>query len=292
MSVTVGPRRAAQLSCALALLLGACSAEPADDAGPPVTVTVTVAEPGDATVVVEVIDGDTIDVRLPDGSTDRVRLLGINAPEDGECFSTEAAVELERLALGEEAVLVVDETDRDQYDRLLRYVEVGGGDMGAALVGGGFAVVRVSKPDVAREAELRRLEDEARQAERGLWSPSACGPPSDQAGRLEIVGLRLDAEGDDAKNLNDEWVEVQNTGDSAVDLTGWVVRDESSSHRFSFPQGFRLAPGATVRIRSGCGTASATELFWCTSGSAIWNNGGDTAFLLDPAGNIVDRLAG
>ncbi|MFZ6005801.1 MAG: lamin tail domain-containing protein [Actinomycetota bacterium] len=282
MSATVGHRRAAWCLSALGVALGACSAEPGTEPAP---------EPGDATVVVEVVDGDTLDVRLPDGSTDRVRVLGVNAPEDGECFSTEAAAELERLALGEEVVLVVDETDRDQYDRLLRYVELAGDDVGAALVTGGFAVVRVSEPDVARAADLRDREEEARGAQRGLWSPSACGPPSGQAGRLAIVGLRLDADGDDAKNLNDEWVEVQNTGASAVLLTGWVVRDESSSHRFSFPDGFTLAPGATVRIRSGCGTASDSELFWCTSGSAIWNNGGDTAFLLDPAGNIVDRVA-
>jgi hypothetical protein len=86
-------------------------------------------------------------------------------------------------------------------------------------------------------------------------------------------------------------VEVQSSGAVAVDLTGWGVRDESSSHRFSFPTGFTLDAGARVRIRSGCGTDAADELFWCTSGSAIWNNDGDTAFLVDPSGNIVDRVA-
>lgn len=242
-------------------------------------------------MVVDVIDGDTIDVQLPDGSIDRVRLLGINTPEDGECWSTEAAAELERLVAGEVVVLVADESDRDQYDRLLRYVERDDADVGALLVRDGFAVVRVSEPDVAREEVLRRLEEEARTAERGLWSPSACGPASGQASQLAIVDLRLDAEGDDALNLNDEWVEVQNTGAVAVDMTGWGVRDESSSHRFTFPAGFTLEAGALVRIHSGCGTDAATELFWCTSGSAIWNNDGDTAFVLDPSGNIVDRLA-
>lgn len=243
-------------------------------------------------MVVEVIDGDTIDVRLPDGSIDRVRLIGINAPEDGECWSTEAAEELERLVAGEAVVLVADESERDRYDRLLRYVEKDDVDVGALLVRDGFAVVRVSEPDVAREEILRRLEEEARTAQRGLWNPSACGPASGPASQLAIVGLRLDADGDDAQNLNDEWVEVQNTGAVAVDMTGWRVRDESSSHRFTFPAGFALEAGARVRIPSGCGPDSADELFWCTSGSAIWNNDGDTAFLVDPSGNIVDRLAG
>ncbi len=46
-----------------------------------------------------------------------------------------------------------------------------------------------------------------------------------------------------------------------------------------------------MRIFSGCGADSETELFWCESGSAIWNNSGDTAFLLDPAGNTVATLS-
>ena len=32
------------------------------------------------------------------------------------------------------------------------------------------------------------------------------------------------------------------------------------------------------------------ELFWCDPEPPIWNNGGDTAFLLDPGGNTVDFL--
>jgi micrococcal nuclease len=286
------------------LVLAAC-ASPADpeaeappasvrsDAGGSTTEPPTTVGPGasGSTVVVDVVDGDTVDVRLPDGRIERVRLVGINAPEDGECWSTEAADELERLVEGEAVVLVADESDRDRYDRLLRYVEKDGADIGARLVRDGFALVRVTEPDVAREEGLRRLEEEARSSERGLWDPSACGPASGQADELAIVGLRLDAAGDDAQNLNDEWVEVGNTGAEAADMTGWGVRDESASHRFTFPDGFTLHPGAVVRIHSGCGTDSATELFWCTSGSAIWNNDGDTAFLVDPSGNIVDREA-
>jgi hypothetical protein len=29
---------------------------------------------------------------------------------------------------------------------------------------------------------------------------------------------------------------------------------------------------------SGCGQDSATALYWCKSGSAVWNNDGDTGF--------------
>ncbi len=70
-------------------------------------------------------------------------------------------------------------------------------------------------------------------------------------------------------------------------------KDESASHRYDFPIGFTLLGGETVAIRTGCEIDSegpsetGTDLFWCWS-SAIWNNDGDTAFLLDDSGNIVD----
>ena len=41
---------------------------------------------------------------------------------------------------------------------------------------------------------------------------------------------------------------------------------------------------------SGCGTADQASLDWC-AGGAIWNNDGDTAFVLDQNGNIVHTLS-
>lgn len=284
-----GPRRWLGWLVGAAVITAACSTNDATEAGtsrpPP-----EVGSDGSA-VVVEVIDGDTLDVELSDGTVDRVRIIGINAPESDECFAAEATAGLSDLVAGERVELVADRTDRDRYDRLLRYVVLAGEDIGARLVSDGLGVVRVSAPDDAREDVLRELESDARDAERGLWSPTACGPSQRDAAAVAITRIRLDAEGNDAENLNDEWIEVSNTGTSAVDLTGWRVRDESSSHRFAFPGGFSLGPGATVRIHSGCGSDSDANLFWCTSGSAIWNNDGDTAFLADPSGNIVDRRA-
>jgi len=236
-----------------------------------------------------VVDGDTLDVRIG-GVTERVRIVGINAPERGECRSAEATERLTELVEGAALVLLADESDRDRFGRLLRYVEADGRDVGEQLVREGAAVVRVSAPDTAREDRLRAAQADARRAGAGLWGDAACGAPVAGATGMRIAGLRLDAVGDDAANANDEWVEVANAGTGAVDLTGWTLRDESASHRFTFPGGFVLAPGAAVRVRSGCGDDSATDLHWCVTGSAVWNNDGDTAFLLDPGGNVVDDL--
>jgi hypothetical protein len=231
-------------------------------------------------------------VALPGGGEERVRILGINAPERGECLAGASAEALADLVVGAEVDLVVDRSDRDRYGRILRYVELDGVDVGVELVRDGYAVVRVSEPDTARREALRGAEADAREDQRGVWGPAACGPAAAGAEGLRVVEVRLDAEGDDSENLNDEWVDIRNEGAAPVDLTGWRVRDESASNRFDFPQGFTLGPGAQVRVRSGCGQPTAAELFWCTSGAAIWNNDGDTAFLLDPAGNVVHAVAG
>jgi competence protein ComEC len=132
-------------------------------------------------------------------------------------------------------------------------------------------------------------QSDARRASAGLWAEAACGTATDA--RLRIVEVEFDAPGDDGLDPNGEWVRVRNDGSEPVDLTGWTVKDESSSHRYRFPSSFTLPAGATVTLRTGCGDDSRDELFWCTVGSAVWNNDGDTAFLLDPQGNTHSTLA-
>ena len=65
---------------------------------------------------------------------------------------------------------------------------------------------------------------------------------------------------------------------------GWTLED-AQNHSYAFPD-FSLAAGAAVKVRTGEGNDSATDLFWNRS-SSIWNNGGDVATLKDASGNIV-----
>lgn len=90
---------------------------------------------------------------------------------------------------------------------------------------------------------------------------------------------------EDGSTLNDEYVEFENVSGASVDMTGWRVEDEAG-YTYTFPSGFSLADGATVRLHTGSGTDSATDLYW-GRGSAVWNNGGDTAFLYDDSDNLV-----
>lgn len=240
--------------------------------------------------VVEVVDGDTLRVELA-GTEERVRLIGINAPERGECLADEATRALRDLVAGAEVQLVADRTDRDRFGRLLRHVEVDGTDVGAALVEDGLALARRYPPDTTRSGRYEAAQRAARDAGAGMWATDACGAATGGGG-VVIDAIRFDADGDDTRNLNDEWVRIANRGSSALDLTGWVLKDTSATHRYTFPIGFSLDASASVTIRTGCGADSTTDLHWCNEGSAVWNNSGDTAFLLDPSGNIVDSLDG
>jgi micrococcal nuclease len=100
------------------------------------------------------------------------------------------------------------------------------------------------------------------------------------------IELRYDAAGNDNENLNDEWVRFTNTGGSALDLEGWQVADTSATHRYRFSN-IVLPPGAAVTLYTGCGADTPDARYWCNTGSAVWNNDGDTVFLRDPAGNNV-----
>ena len=256
-----------------------------------------VATPGEEAVVVEVVDGDTFKVRFDDGRGERVRLIGVDAPEVGECHSDRSTAALRDLIGGRRVTLVRDESDRDRYGRLLRYVFVGTDPpvfVNAALAEGGDVISRRYDPDTSRQAELEAAQDRAHQQGLGLWAPDACGvqvPDTTNTGTPRIVRVEYDAPGNDNLNLNGEWAELGAGASGPVDLTGWVLKDASASHRYHFPPGFTIPAGGTIRVFTGCGPDTATELHWCNQGSAVWNNSGDTAFLLDPSGNIVDSMS-
>lgn len=91
-------------------------------------------------------------------------------------------------------------------------------------------------------------------------------------------------------SLKDEWVKITNRGSSPVSLTGWKIEDDGSKHTYTFPS-CTLDSQTTATLYTGEGADTATELYW-GSGSPIWNNDGDTAYLFDDSGNMVASLEG
>jgi endonuclease YncB( thermonuclease family) len=236
-------------------------------------------------VVDQVLDGDSLAVIL-DGERTEVRLLGINAPERGECYHQEAKQVLSDLIDDSEVFLSGEETDR--FGRTLAYVATGSGvDVNLELVVAGAALA--ISADHPRRIQFKDAEETAFGQQLGRWRPGVCGELVAAAGVL-IEEINYDAPGDDGFNRNGEWVMIANRGDGPVDLSGWRLADESSQHRFIFPPGSSLAAFSALYVYSGNGVNGEGSFYW-DAADPVWSNGGDTAYLSDPAGNIVWRHA-
>lgn len=233
--------------------------------------------------VTRVPDGDSFDVRI-EGDADEVRLIGLNANEGFECFGEEAGDYLRGLIEEREIQLEVS-VERDDFGRLLAYAFVDGRFVNQDLVMGGWAVAR-DQSGHRLASDFDALESVARADGLGLWAPDACGEAS--PGDMRIVELMANAPGPDNENPNGEWIDIANLGDVTVDLEGWIVKDESTRHRYEFGANSEVEPGQVIRLFSGCGEDQTGERYWCKVDDAVWNNSGDTAFLLDRNGSAVD----
>jgi micrococcal nuclease len=128
--------------------------------------------------VEHVDDGDTIDVRV-DGGRERVRYIGIDAPEIahdgvGGARGGAAAARLNRALVGGRHVrLELDGERRDRYGRLLAYVWVGPMMVNLEMVRRGYARTLTIPPNVRYRSWFARAEAGARAARRGLWQEGA-----------------------------------------------------------------------------------------------------------------------
>jgi micrococcal nuclease len=134
----------------------------------PDTVTPTAeAIDGESARVINIIDGDTVDV-LIEGVEYRVRYIGINTPERDEVCYADATNANAALVEGQTVTLVRDVSETDRYDRLLRYIYLADGTfVNASLVRDGYAEAVQYPPDTANADLFNDLEREARAADRG-----------------------------------------------------------------------------------------------------------------------------
>ena len=174
-------RRAVLVGMVATVLLAGCSSASSDGVAGGTSVETRPSNPRstgatektDSWRSTEIVDGDTLYVAGPAGELE-VRIIGVNTPESGECFSEEATDALAGLVDGNDLVLVADRSDVDQFGRALRYVETTDGvDVGAELVADGFAIARRYPPDEAPADTYAALQRDAQAAGRGLWAPDA-----------------------------------------------------------------------------------------------------------------------
>jgi micrococcal nuclease len=135
-------------------------------------------ERGETVAIAEVLDGDTVVLDRAIGRSERVRLVGIEAPKPPLDRSPSrswppadaAKATLERLIAGKEVTLVYDKARIDRHGRLRAHLYRDDGLwIQGEMVRLGMARVHTFSDNHALAAEMLTLEREARAARRGLW---------------------------------------------------------------------------------------------------------------------------
>lgn len=139
--------------------------------------------------VVRVVDGDTVDVQLADGTVERLRLIGIDTPEvvdprkPVQCFGRDASAHAHELLDGQAVGVELDPSqgERDIYNRLLAYVWLPDGrNFGEAMIADGYAHEYTYNLPYAYLDSFRAAQDTAIANQAGLWSPSTCAGDTTQ----------------------------------------------------------------------------------------------------------------
>ena len=212
--------------------------------------------------VVSVSDGDTL--RLSDDR--RVRIVGINTPElahngrPAEPLADKAHAELQRLVRTSEnrVGLRLGEENKDRHGRLLAHVFLANGQsVEAHMLEAGLASRVAIAPNVWNQDCLAQAEDEARQAERGIWNLPAYKKPVDARklpadaggfmllqGRVERVGgsrhaqwinleggVALKIEHDNMAYFKD--IRLESLRGKRIEARGWLTNPGGNSPRIN-----------------------------------------------------------
>lgn len=235
--------------------------------------------------VVVVKDGDTI-VVLKDQEQITVRLGGIDCPESAQAFGAKAKQTASDLCFGKQVTLKT--TGKDRYGRTLADVILPDGrSLNQELVRSGYAwwYRKYSKDE-----SLGKLEAEAREQKRGLWSDAKPTAPWDwRAARraksgvlpsevkvipngVAVVALLPNPNGTDAGH---EQVTIGNSTGDPVNLDGWKLIDKAGN----------------VYLLSGRVEAGKSLVVTMTEATMPLNNNGDTVALIDGNGVGVSRVS-
>ena len=115
-------------------------------------------------------------------------------------------------------------------------------------------------------------------------SPASAAPPC-----VVVYRIYYNSPGTDSGSnysLNGEWIQLRNRCSTGRSLASWKIKDVAG-HTYTFGT-FRLGGGKYVKVRTGNGTATATNLYQGRSWY-VWNNDKDTAYLYNANGTLIDR---
>ena len=135
------------------------------------------ADPVGSATVERVIDGDTVELVI-DGQPERVRLIGIDAPESvspkvpEQCFGAEASKALAGLLPAGTTVRIERDVEaRDRYHRLLLYLYRPDDELfvNQWLVEAGFADAVAYEPNTSLQDRFEAARRQAEVSGIGLW---------------------------------------------------------------------------------------------------------------------------
>jgi hypothetical protein len=123
-------------------------------------------------------------------------------------------------------------------------------------------------------------------------SLTAAVPAQAATPAIQITKVYYNSPGSDTRSntsLNAEWVRLANTRTYTINLKGWTLRDKAS-HIYTFTTNYYLGAGKHVYIHTGKGTngyPDAQHRYWGRA-AYVWNNTGDTAYVRNTAGTLID----
>jgi len=137
--------------------------------------------------VISVVDGDTIKIENSIGNISKVRIIGVDCPEtakegqSGEYYADQASEFTSEMLLNQTVYLERDNSQIDQYDRLLRYIWLENPDtidltsisllnFSALLLENGFAEFVSIGYDDKYEDLFAAMEINAKEISKGMWS--------------------------------------------------------------------------------------------------------------------------
>lgn len=219
------------------------------------------------TVIVErVIDGDTIVIK----NKTSVRLLGINSPEKGEIYYSEAKEFLEMILLNKTVELRFGKDKYDKYNRRLAYIFYKHKNVNLEMVDEGYANFYFPSGKDNYYNDFVKAWDHCINNHVNL-----CEKSNDECATcIELKEF----------DYIDEIIILENSCEFDCELTGWGIKDEGRKN-FVF-QNFILESGKDIIIKVGEGVDDEATLFW-KGEDYVWTDSGDTLFLRDSEHKLV-----
>lgn len=201
--------------------------------------------------VKRIVDGDTIVV----GENLTVRLFGINTPEKGEKYYSEAKNFTSQIW---NKTIFLESFGKDMYGRTLGVVFFNDENFNAQIIQNGFANVYILD-NKKYENDFRKSWDECVSLNKNL-----CEKSEDKCAKCISVNVNIDT----------QTVILQNICSSICDLTNWSIKDEGRK-KFIFPV-TKLGSNEEMKITE----KNFDEEY-------VWTKTGDTIFLRDDEGKLV-----